>query len=265
MHLADSGPWYTSSTFYSVAGLIAVIVIGFVTIFVMVITTSTKRQITYHLAEDTPLLVDSDALPQTGIKVVRDDGRPLANPRVVAVRMESRGVKDIAASEFDGNSPLVIDLGIEIVELLAVHADPEIDQKDIAIAKTRLLIGPCTIRKRQDMTFGFLADGGKPTLSHKDAPLDVVLRHGADGRQPLQGFWTRRALAGVGVGAVLGGAAALGGAAVLGVTGVADVGVASGAIGTDAGLTQLAIAAAVTTIAAITTSLKRRRSRQQHS
>jgi len=113
------------------------------------------------------------------------------------------------------------------------------------------------------MTLGLLADGEKLTLGHEDAPLKVTVRRGADGPQPPQAFWTRRTLAGVGTGAVLGGAAALGSAAALGVAGVADVGTAlAGTAGADAGLTELAIAAAVTTAAAIATLLKRRRSKR---
>ena len=260
MYLAG-GPWYTSGTFYGAATLIATVVIGLATIFASLLAGSTKRMITYHLAEDSPLLTTAAVLPHADIKVIRD-GKPLENPRLVAVRVESRGRRDIGSDEFDKGLPLTIDLGIEILKLISFEAVPAIGESDIAVGPTCLRIGPCAIRKRHVITFGLLADGEKPTLTHKGEPLNVTVRRGADGGRPPQTFWTRQTLAGVGGGAVLGAAAVLGGAAALGFAGAADVGATlAGTAGADAGLAELAVAAAVTTITAIATLLKRRRSR----
>jgi hypothetical protein len=69
MHLAAS-PWYTSATFYGASTLIATVVIGLAAILVPLLVTSTKRLITYHLAQDEPLLTAAAALPQAEIQVI---------------------------------------------------------------------------------------------------------------------------------------------------------------------------------------------------
>lgn len=251
MYLAGSH-WYASGTFYSAAGLLAAVLVGIATVVATLFAASTRRQITYHLAEDTPLL--SAATPLQADIEVFCQGQRLTSPRVVAIRLTSRSRKDIGSGDFDHDTPLSIDLGVPIVKLLAADADPAISQPYAAVKATRLLIGPCTIRKRHVMTFGLLAEGGKPSLSYSDAPLDVVVRPGGDGKRPPQGFWTKTALAGAGAAVVVGGAA--------GVTGVGAATLLAGAAGADAGMTELAAGAILAAATAIWTRLKRRHRRR---
>jgi hypothetical protein len=171
--------------------------------------------------------------------------------QVAATVTASSGRRDIGSGEFDKQLPLTIDLGVEIVKLLAVDTNPQIGDSDVAVQGTKLLIGPCTIRKRHIMTFGFLVDGEKPKLRCQNPPLNVDVRQGADGGQLPQTFWRKAALVGAGAGVAVG--------TVAGATGVGAA-VLAGAAGTDAGLTDLAVAAVLATATAAAAWLRRRRS-----
>jgi hypothetical protein len=145
------------------------------------------------LAEDTALLATTMLSP--GQIEVLHEGQRLAEPRVVTVRFVSRGRRDIGSTDFDGGRPLVINLGVPIVKRLTIETVPNMPEAAFAVDGTRLLVGPCVVRKRQVMTITFLVDGGPVKLSHQDDPLDVAVREGtADADQDRQRKYLRTSI-----------------------------------------------------------------------
>ncbi len=179
---ASHSHWYTSGTFYAAAGVIAVVVIGGVTVWATLFAGSIKRRLSYSLADDTPLLARTTALAQGDLEVLYQ-GQRLDQPRVVSIRLVSRGRRDIGSDDFDQDRPLAIDLGVPIVKRLTSEPAPEIPQSAIRVEGTRLLLGPCLIRRRRVMSFAFLVDGGRPRLSHESYLLNVDVRESADSRE----------------------------------------------------------------------------------
>ncbi len=100
---ASHSHWYTSGTFYAAAG-VAVVLIGAITFWVMLFASSTKRRLTYSLADDPPLLARTTALAQGDLEVLYQ-GQRVGAPRVVSVRLESRGRRDIGSDDFDERPP----------------------------------------------------------------------------------------------------------------------------------------------------------------
>jgi hypothetical protein len=180
---ASHSHWYTSGIFYAAASLIALLVIGALTVWATLHAGSTKRRLTYRLADDTPLLARTTALAEGDLEILYQ-GQRLDQPRVVSVRLESRGRRDIGSDDFDERRPLAIDLGVTIVKRLATEPAPDIPESAIRVEGTRLMLGPCLIRKRQVMSFAFLIDGGQPRLSHQDYLLNVDVRESADTAEP---------------------------------------------------------------------------------
>jgi len=180
---ASHSHWYTSGIFYAAASLIALLVIGALTVRATLHAGSTKRRLTYRLADDTPLLARTTALAEGDLEILYQ-GQRIDQPRVVSMRLESRGRRDIGSDDFDERRPLAIDPGVTIVKRLATEPAPEIPESAIRVEGTRLMLGPCLIRKRQVMSFAFLIDGGQPRLSHQDYLLNVDVRESADTAEP---------------------------------------------------------------------------------
>jgi hypothetical protein len=168
-----AGHWYTSPPFFGTAGL----VIGVLAVWATLFAASTKRRITVTLAEDTPLLATTTALRQGELEI-RFEGQMVTAPRVVTVLLESGGRRDIGSADFDQERALAIDLGVSIVRLLAAKTAPKMPESAFAVEGTRVLIGPCAIRKRQVISLAFLVDGGQPRLSRDEysVPLNVDVR-----------------------------------------------------------------------------------------
>jgi hypothetical protein len=184
---ASHSHWYTSGTLYAAASVIAVVVIGAFTVWATLFAGSIKRRLTYTLADDTPLLARTTALAPTDLEVLYH-GQRLGAPRVVSVRLVSRGRRDIGSADFDDHRPLAIDLAVPIVKRLAAEPVPDIPESAIETDGSRLLLGPCRIRKRQAMSFAFLVDGDQPLLTHEDYLLNVDVRQIADSGEPPTGL-----------------------------------------------------------------------------
>jgi hypothetical protein len=192
---ASQSHWYESGTFYAAAGAIAVVVIGAVTIWVTLRVGSIKRQLTYSMTDDTPLLATTTGLARADLEVLYQ-GQRLDAPRVISVRLASRGRRDIASGDFDQNRPLAIDVGVPIVKRLATESAPELPEAAVRVDGQRLIVGPCLIRKRQVISFSFLVDGGPPLLSHEDYLLNVDVRASAESGDPrLPGLAAMNAIA----------------------------------------------------------------------
>lgn len=161
-----SGPWYASGSFYGAASLIAIVVFGALTVWVTYKVGATKRQLTYSLVQDTSLLAATRTVARRDLKVLYLD-EELAEPRVLEVRLASRGRRDIRSEDFDQERPLVLDVGIRIVALLAI-TNPgrrSVSPPPVGFEGTSLRITPFLIPRRLIVSFTVLADGASPLLT----------------------------------------------------------------------------------------------------
>jgi hypothetical protein len=182
-----SAPFYTSGTFWAIAGVAAVIVVGVATVWVTLRVSNPKRRLLYSMPVATPLLNRRPGLP-ADIEVRRKgQEKPLENPHVVTVQLVSRGRLDIQRDAFDDGKPLRLDVGAPIIECLDVTTSPP----DRAVPPCKpggstLLVGPALIGRRQTIRYSLLVDGPDPRLSPPIKSLaDVDIRAGDPGSEPL--------------------------------------------------------------------------------
>jgi hypothetical protein len=186
-----SGPWYTSGTFWTGAGVVAVL-IGVVVAVVL-----------WRLGPPKPVLVYS--MPVAASLVTRDapgslapsdlqvlyKGEELRDPHLVSILVENRSRRDIRASDFDQDRPLAFDVGAGIVALLAASGAgvvtvtssrlPTAD--DAAPGRDQVLIAPTLIRRREPITIELLTEG-QPTLTCVSPLADIkVTDRGASDRR----------------------------------------------------------------------------------
>jgi hypothetical protein len=165
----SAAPWYTSGTVWGAAGFVAVVLFGALTTLVTFIVGTPRRQLTYSLLTDVPLLGWAPQQTRQDVQVLFRD-KPLHNPRVLSVRLTARGRRDIRSSDFDQSKPLALDVGVRIVGVLGSKNMPA------PCEGTRFLVGPALIRKRQSMTYTVLADGPGAHLTCDSPLIDVVVR-----------------------------------------------------------------------------------------
>ena len=178
MNLAG-GHFYTSGAFWGVtAGVIATLLAIAATIWVTLRAANPKRRLYYAMPTDTPLIRTRKDLSEE-LKVIYGT-RQLESPRVVNVRLASRGRRDISREAFDGERPLCLDIGTPIVECVKVATSPS-DRPDPSYKTdgSKLLIGPGHFGKRQTTVFSLLVDGKSPRIVKPQQSLvDVQIRQG---------------------------------------------------------------------------------------
>jgi hypothetical protein len=106
---------------------------------------------------------------------VRHEGRPLSQPYIVTVMVVSKGRKDISSASFDGGQPIVVNLGVPIIQELRFDAAPEsrgVPVPKVVIDGTRVLVGPSMLAKRHTLTITALVEG-EPSLSSEIPILDI--------------------------------------------------------------------------------------------
>jgi hypothetical protein len=218
VELAAGGHWYASLTFWTITGPVVAVLSTLVIIWATIRVANPKRRLMYAMPVITPLLNNVNGI--TGNIEVRRDGQPLTNPRVVELKLSTRGRNDIPRSAFDGERPIRLDIGTPIVQCLTVTTHPaDRTMPQPTIDGTALLIHPTLIGKRQTTVYSLLIDGPQPTLSKPEQTLTDVDIQNHDPDEPVTAV---AAVAAVAVAAV---------AAVVGLAAVAAAAVAAAAVG----------------------------------
>jgi hypothetical protein len=175
--------WYNSAALWGASGLAGVLIVGFVTVFVTYRVGGTKRQLTYGITEDTKLLGGVKSTDASDLKVLFRD-QLLGNPRILRLRLASRGRRDIRTEDFDQSRPLVLNVGIDIIALISAKSDPE-PLPRLELEGRCIKIGPDLIRRRQTVTIAVLADGTSSHLTQNSPLIDVdVQRQTYNKRNP---------------------------------------------------------------------------------
>jgi hypothetical protein len=171
------GHFYDSAGFWGpAAGVVVGLLAIAATVWVTLRAANPKRRLYYAMLADTPLITGRHHLSKE-LKVTYGT-RELASPRVVNIRLTSRGRRDIAREAFDEGKPLRLDLGTPIIECVKVTTSPP-DRPDpsYAVDGSKLLIGPSHFGRRQTTVFSLLVDGKTPEIAKPPRSLvDVDLR-----------------------------------------------------------------------------------------
>ena len=165
--------FYVSGGFWvAVAGVVVAVVAVVVTWRVAY----PKRRLVYGMPVVTRLLNVATGGVRPVLEVRHGD-RVLSDPYVLEVTLINEGRRDIPSDAFDRARPLVLDLGVPIVELLEIttspgHAVPVVEQYE-----TGLRIGPDLIARRQKLAFSLLVDEPPGKLKCPPPhPIDIDVR-----------------------------------------------------------------------------------------
>lgn len=169
-------PWYDSAV-WTFVGVLVAVVVGAAGLFLVYLARTPRCELTYGLWLSTPLL----RLPsRPGLQVLFNE-QVLAAPHVLWIVLTNTGRRDIPSSAFDQGRPLVLDVGIAIVEVLGDLSN----RPSVTAEHTTLSIEPTLIRQRQSISFTLLCDGRKPTLTCHSPLIDVRITQDSSA-------WTRR-------------------------------------------------------------------------
>jgi hypothetical protein len=153
--IVAAGHWYGSATFWAVAGVAATLLVGVPAILVARVP---RQHLYYHASPVIPLLNTRHG-GLTNLEV-RHNGRILADPHVLDLRLLARGRHDIPSNAFDEGRPLVFDLGAEVIDLLQVRREPPtLVNLPVTHAGTRVSVGPEFIGHREEIVISVLLAG----------------------------------------------------------------------------------------------------------
>jgi hypothetical protein len=171
-----AGQWYTSGTFYGAASLIAIVLIGLLTVWVTYSVGVIKKRLTYTLVQTIPLVTATSTIPKEDLQVLYR-GASLAEPRIVALRLSNQGSRDIRSDDFDQGKPLEIEVGAHIVTQLSMKPKPpDTHISGLRFENTKVIVEPSLIRRRQSITLELLVDGHTSKLSVDSPLVDVDIK-----------------------------------------------------------------------------------------
>ncbi|MFC6091664.1 hypothetical protein [Saccharothrix lopnurensis] len=174
--LSAGEPWYVSGTFWTIAAVVVGVVAIAVTTWAA-FRSARPRRILYIWADSAvPLVSNSPGLRGRSLAVSLD-GRELAEPHTVTVRVAGRSALDIAASAFDG-APLELEFGVPIVALLEQRSDAgraAVREPAVQVRGTALHVGPALLTRRHRLRYTVLLDG-EPRFHPVSELPDVVVR-----------------------------------------------------------------------------------------
>ncbi len=170
--------WYDpSSAWISISSIVATYLSALVAAFVTYLFTVPRRRLRYALVSTKPA-VDEEGMDQSLQKVAH---RPLSNPVILNVCLSGHGSRDIPSSAFDMGNPLVLDVGIPLVDppISLSHRPLSVQPPKTIIDGTALKIGPGLINRRHVLEYAVLADQPNDKKAHlvcKSSLVDVVVR-----------------------------------------------------------------------------------------
>lgn len=160
-----AGPFWASGTFWGGAGFAAVVVFGLVSL------------VTWRLGPPRPVLVYS---LQSAISLIRSGpmlgvapgeikvsyrDHPVRSPHVAELRVRCKGRGEIASKDFDGERPLVFDLGAPVVAVISTNqAGTKVPDEHLSTEDSQVRISPCVIRRGPVLSMEFLTEG-RPILT----------------------------------------------------------------------------------------------------
>jgi hypothetical protein len=175
MFVLASGHWYSSNGF----GILVSVAVAVVAIIVSVILWrfGVPRAVLEYSKPVSKSLISSD-LPAGRLQLMLDE-KPVASPHVVTLTLVNKGRRDIRSSDFDQRRPIILDLGVKIIDILNLADLEFVDMLD-----QQATFGPALIRGGQRITIDLLVDG-KPNLQVRQSLADVKVRPQRPGQVTL--------------------------------------------------------------------------------
>jgi hypothetical protein len=161
--------YVTGGFWVAAAGVAVALALGVFTLWLTWRASNPKRRLLYGMPVVTPLLNGGANVPH-GLEV-RRDGQLLTEPHVLVLELFNQGRLDIPNHAFNQDRPLILDVGVRIVDILKTATPVDQAVPAVEIDGTRLEIGPDLIKSRQMISITLLVDGLKPTLSCPPHPL----------------------------------------------------------------------------------------------
>jgi hypothetical protein len=173
--------FYTAGSFWAaVVGTIGTVIVGVISTW-YASRAAPKRRLLYSISDPVPLLAPG-GLPE-GLEVRRGE-RKLTDPRLVEVTLTSNGRQSISSELFNQGRPMLLDLGVPIVEVLKKTTRPtEQAIPDYRVSLSTLEVGPSAFAPRQQVKFSLLVEGD-PELKLVSNLPDVNVRRQQSGLDP---------------------------------------------------------------------------------
>ncbi|NWL26632.1 hypothetical protein DM794_06085 [Paenarthrobacter ureafaciens] len=108
------------------------------------------------------------------------DGRPVPDPHLVTIEIASTGRADIPSSSFDGQKPILFQLGVPILDEIEQTASTDIvsARLDFVPGGSTIELGPSLLPKRFSIRASYLCEGS-PTCQPKIELAEINIRKGS--------------------------------------------------------------------------------------
>ncbi|MER5363096.1 hypothetical protein [Streptomyces sp. NPDC002785] len=175
VYLAEG--WADPAILVAIASVIATVITGIVAAVVTLRTALPKRRLGFYVNKLAQLMSPSTGLSD-GRLVVAYDGNVLVNPYIVEIQMLNQTGKDIPANLFDSGAPIVLDLGVPIIELIETawedwnDGTPVRHTPQATPGQSNLTMEPTLIPGHLMTTFTLLVEG-EPRLDYTIPLIDV--------------------------------------------------------------------------------------------
>ncbi|MFP1624044.1 hypothetical protein ACLB9X_02210 [Streptomyces sp. 5K101] len=118
-----AGPFWSNETFWAAAGVVVGAGAAAGGMYATHRAAFPKRRLVYSFSSSS-LVQRHQRNISANVLHIRLGERELHNPRLVGLRLENTGRRDISSAQFDQGEPLRIDLGLPVVELVSMAAEP---------------------------------------------------------------------------------------------------------------------------------------------
>ncbi|MFH8242636.1 hypothetical protein ACSLFT_22475 [Streptomyces sp. G6] len=172
MTVTLAGAWYESATFWAAATAFVTFAGIASTTWATLRAANPKRRLSYSMGYTR--LLTSGSSRAHGALQVSHGGTVLADPRFVRVRLTNTSRRDISSSAFDQGTPIRLDIGVPILDILDTTSRPSANAiPPTTISGSEVSIGPGRIGRGQSLSYLLLIDGPDPRLTCQHALNEV--------------------------------------------------------------------------------------------
>lgn len=172
-----SSPFWASETFWAAAAVAVAVGAGIVGAYATLRAAFPKRRMVYSFTSSA-LVQRHQRNVSSNVLHIYLGTRELADPRLVSLRLENPGRRDISSVQFDQGTPMRVTLGLPIVELVSMAAEPPGNPglNDVALeGNSAVSIRPGLLKAGAAITYTFLVDGEPSQYSLSASLVEVDL------------------------------------------------------------------------------------------
>ncbi|MCX4609371.1 hypothetical protein [Streptomyces mirabilis] len=171
-YLEHLPPFWRSEIFWAAAS----VVVAVIAIYASKRIAYPRRRLIYAFTSS-PLIQQHQRGLSTNVLEVSVGGRRLNDPRLVFLRLESRGSRDISSGQFDNGTPIEVELGLPIAEIVSLDCEPPHAHGPAITLHDRVLrIGPGRLGAGETVQYTLLVEGAPPHYRLRHQLIDVQVR-----------------------------------------------------------------------------------------